>query len=360
MTDASLQFLLDKRALDELIFTQNVAADRRDWRTYRNCLADRIDFDSTEYTGYGKRQGSGQVTDPDAWVAFLEASAGFDATMHFVVNVVHDVQADRCTSECYVIAQFVLNNEAGDPSFTSGQYHQFDSIRTPDGWKLSKRRLEQVFAQGNPSIFALASEEARRRRPDDPKAANAGNTQSRLENGTGDDSSLRTLSDKQALDELIATQAMALDSGDWVSYRNCFAGIVDFNFASDTDALARDELAVATDPDKWVDNARSLIPGFDATMHVVSNGLHWIDGDRAHSESYVIADHLLNNPGGDREMGGGGVYIYDSIRTPEGWKIETWRLNSLFSHGNASLYAQAMAKVLERSSSARSPLGEVP
>lgn len=350
MTDVSLQLLLDKRALDELIFTLNAAADRRDWQTYRDCLADRIDFDSAGYAGYGMGQGSGPVTDPDAWVASLEACAGFDATMHFVVNVVHDVQADRCTSECYVIAQFFLNNKEGDRSFTSGQFHRYESVRTLDGWKLVKRRLEQVFAGGNPGIFALASAAARRPQPHDPKMASAVETGSGTKHAMQHGSALRTLSDKQALDELIAIQAMALDSGDWPTYRNCFADKIDFDFSGDMDVLARDSNAVATDPDEWVDHARSLIPGFDAVMHIVSNGLHHIDGDRAHSESYVLAEHIFNNQGGDREMGGGGIYIYDSIRTAEGWKIETWRLKSLFSHGNASLYAQALARVVERSS----------
>jgi hypothetical protein len=38
MNEDIVQELADKRALDELIYRQAVAVDRRDWTTYRTCF----------------------------------------------------------------------------------------------------------------------------------------------------------------------------------------------------------------------------------------------------------------------------------------------------------------------------------
>jgi hypothetical protein len=83
------------------------------------------------------------------------------------------------------------------------------------------------------------------------------------------DNPLQILLDKNALDELIYIQAMALDAQDWKTYRSCFA----------------------------VRNSAAVIPGFDSTMHTIASPVHVVRGDTASSRCYIIAEHFLNDVG---------------------------------------------------------------
>ncbi|MCF2525761.1 nuclear transport factor 2 family protein [Yinghuangia soli] len=65
-----------------------------------------------------------------------------------------------------------------------------------------------------------------------------------------------------------------------------------------------------------------------ATMHVVANQLVAIDGDRAEAETYCTAHHIYDDESGvrrDRVMAVRYEDVY--VRTPDGWRIETRRLN---------------------------------
>jgi hypothetical protein len=153
------------------------------------------------------------------------------------------------------------------------------------------------------------------------------------------------LLDKRELDDLIFGQAMAVDTLDWAAYRKCFADQVHFDFSEHVERVAGKGLGAATDPDQWVENVKKVIPGFDATMHSVTNVIHQVTADRASSRCFVTAEHFLNTDTGDRSITASGIYTFDSIRTPTGWKLHTWRLKTLYYRGNPSLYMAAAARV---------------
>jgi 3-phenylpropionate/cinnamic acid dioxygenase small subunit len=156
---------------------------------------------------------------------------------------------------------------------------------------------------------------------------------------------IQELADKRALDDLIYAQAMAVDTIDWPAYRKCFADRVDFDFSEHVERVAGKGLGAATDPDQWVENVKAVIPGFDSTMHSVTNVIHEVAGERASSRCFVTAEHFLNTETGDRSITASGIYTFDSIRTPTGWKLQTWRLKILYYRGNPSLYMAAAARV---------------
>jgi hypothetical protein len=163
------------------------------------------------------------------------------------------------------------------------------------------------------------------------------------------DNPLQMLLDKKALDELIYTQAMALDAQDWKTYRSCFADEVNFDFSEHVERVVGQKIGAATDPDQWVRNSASVIPGFDSTMHTIASPVHAVRGDTASSRCYIIAEHFLNDFGGERSTTSSGIYTFDSIRTSDGWKIKNWRLKVLYYRGNLALYRVAAERVRERS-----------
>ena len=72
----------------------------------------------------------------------------------------------------------------------------------------------------------------------------------------------------------------------------------------------------------WADQAISLVSGFEATQHIITNHVVTIDGDRATCVAYVQAQHF--NPQGMYTVGG--YYTNTLVRTPEGWKISKLKL----------------------------------
>ena len=65
---------------------------------------------------------------------------------------------------------------------------------------------------------------------------------------------------------------------------------------------------------------------YEGTMHALTNTLVTLDGDRAHSRTYLQAYHWLPVPNGNgkprpADFVTTGVYIDDLQRTAEGWRI---------------------------------------
>ena len=156
---------------------------------------------------------------------------------------------------------------------------------------------------------------------------------------------LQELADKRALDELICRQALAQDKRDWPTYRACLAdGEVHFDFTDHTDRVVGKHIGIERSADAWLEKVKTVMPGFDGSQHVISNLLHAVEGDEAHSECFILADHFLNNETGDRSITMAGIYTFDSMRSTAGWKIRRWVLKILWYRGNPSIYQLAQQR----------------
>jgi 3-phenylpropionate/cinnamic acid dioxygenase small subunit len=75
--------------------------------------------------------------------------AHLDATTHLVSNHRVAVDGDRATCSCYLISQHVRKGTlGGDHYMIAGRYDD-ELVRTPDGWRISSRRLTRVWSEGN-------------------------------------------------------------------------------------------------------------------------------------------------------------------------------------------------------------------
>lgn len=153
-----LKELLDKRALDELIFRTMHALDACDWAAYRTSFVDDVTFDFREH-GAAPPEARQLVIGVDRIVA-LQASVieGFDAAQHDVTNLVHRIDGDEAVSDCNLYAEHFLNSNRGDRSVTLGGRYQIHSRRYADGWKAYRWRFYKPWLRGNPMLYQIAVE----------------------------------------------------------------------------------------------------------------------------------------------------------------------------------------------------------
>jgi hypothetical protein len=154
------------------------------------------------------------------------------------------------------------------------------------------------------------------------------------------------LHDKRALDEMVYKCMHAMDTHEWPLYRAQLTDDAEFDFTDH--GVATEEAAdVMRGADNYLAVLRSVIEGFDATQHCISNMFHDVTGDSAKTQCYVLAEHFLNNSRGGRRITCGARYHIDAVRMVEGWRIKRLKFLTFWFDGNTSLYqlaAQAVAR----------------
>jgi len=160
-----LQELLQKRALDELIFRTMHALDARDWRAYGLSFVEDVVFDYREH-GAAPPEARQLIVGLEKIIALQRAVIeGFDTAQHHVTNIVHVIDGDRATTHCYLYAEHFLHTDRGDPSVSLGGWFEISSRRYADGWKVQRWRFHSPWLRGNPMLYQLAVERTSARTP---------------------------------------------------------------------------------------------------------------------------------------------------------------------------------------------------
>ncbi|MEU8545405.1 nuclear transport factor 2 family protein [Streptomyces roseoverticillatus] len=73
---------------------------------------------------------------------------------------------------------------------------------------------------------------------------------------------------------------------------------------------------------------------FDRSLHVSSNHIVTLDGDRADVRLHVLATHV-HHPGPENRPNFdiGGYYEGEAVRTAVGWRLRTWAFHLVWSTG---------------------------
>ena len=126
--------------------------------------------------------------------------------------------------------------------------------------------------------------------------------------------------DRLAISDVLIRYATALDGRDWELLASCFTD----------DATLDYDTSGTYGRDAFVEHCRAGLARMKATQHCVTNHVISTDGDRAHSTSYVIAQHVRAN---DVTFTLGGTYSDDLVRVGTGWRIASRRFVTSWKAG---------------------------
>ena len=154
---STLEQLLDRVAITDLVNCYATGLDRRNWPLLRSIFADEIDM---EYTSVGLKAGRYSA---DRWVRSSEVLfAGFGPTQHTLTNHAIDLKGDSAHCVMYMRAEhFILEDAPAENRWTIGGYYTVDLARTANGWKIHAMGLHVTWQTGNRELSNLAIERGR-------------------------------------------------------------------------------------------------------------------------------------------------------------------------------------------------------
>jgi 3-phenylpropionate/cinnamic acid dioxygenase small subunit len=147
---------------------------------------------------------------------------------------------------------------------------------------------------------------------------------------TTEPATVQALLDRAEIIDVCVRYATALDSRQWELLATCFEPDARVEFEG-FEPVAGIEALVAT--------CRAVLEPLDATQHLIGNHVVTVDGDEAHSQCYLQAQHVRSGaPGGDNYIMAG-TYTDDLRRGADGWRITRRRLSITWTSGNPAVVA---------------------
>ena len=141
-----VRYLMERAAVSDTLFAFARAIDTRDWQAYANLFVEdgvlELPFRQPDGTSAGNVGRAGMA-------AYVQnGQSGFTQTHHLSAN--HQIDGDTATTTSYCQCVHRHDQDAANVWELGGWYH-CELIRTADGWRFTRVRLEAVWEHGSPN-----------------------------------------------------------------------------------------------------------------------------------------------------------------------------------------------------------------
>ncbi|KKC02378.1 nuclear transport factor 2 family protein [Mycobacterium nebraskense] len=134
----------DVAAITQLVNLYGLAVDSQRWELFDRIFTPDVDAD------YGA---TSHWTDRDRFKAdFAAFHDPFDSTQHTMSTHVVHIEGDRASSFCNGGWRLLRRSAGGDPLWDGTGWYDDALVRTPGGWRISRRVCRITWWTGNPSV----------------------------------------------------------------------------------------------------------------------------------------------------------------------------------------------------------------
>lgn len=145
-TARGLRGVSDVLEIQEVLNRYALCLDDRDWSGLAACFTPDA---TADYGALGIHEGYPAIE------ALVRGVLGkLDGSQHFVSNHVVTVRGEEASARCYLQAQHIKRGlPGGEHYLVAGQYRD-DLVRSAEGWRIRLRKLQILWAEGNPDVVA--------------------------------------------------------------------------------------------------------------------------------------------------------------------------------------------------------------
>ncbi len=152
--EMKVELLWDKHAIAELMLQFGRALDRKDWASYRSCLADRLEVDFQKLTGFAPVE-----TDSGLWTEFAEVALAPWLTHHQYSNTSISVRGDHAQATVYMVARHSFTSDSRRWNTQYGWYeNQFERCEGGLGWRITRLGHHFQWLSGEPDLLDATNE----------------------------------------------------------------------------------------------------------------------------------------------------------------------------------------------------------
>lgn len=141
------------------------------------------------------------------------------------------------------------------------------------------------------------------------------------------------MTDREEIQELMATYAYTIDKRDYEGLRGCFSNDAVAVYRGHSNSLSGAETILA--------HMKLALDPLDETQHIFSNFIIRVDGDSARLTCDVLAQHVRHAATGGAKFLAGGKYEVDARRISGKWKMQRVSAGEIWGEGNKNLLPKA-------------------
>jgi 3-phenylpropionate/cinnamic acid dioxygenase small subunit len=140
MKSMTMQDVVDRIEIDDLLTRYATAVDTQDWNLYASCFTPDAFIDYTAAGGI-----KGHLPEVKAWIA--QVIPVFPMTQHVVANRAVTLNGDTATARsCFFNPMGLPDEDGGRVLFFDGGYYNDKLVRTPEGWRIAERIEETSYS----------------------------------------------------------------------------------------------------------------------------------------------------------------------------------------------------------------------